>query len=738
MNVLTAARGYTARGLFCVPIPARSKGTTVKGWPKLRLTERDLPTAFRGECNIGILLGEPSGWLVDVDLDCDEAIELADQFLPPTPAITGREGRPRSHRWYRCENATTIKFSDPLETTSKGTTLELRSTGCQTVVGPSVHPDGSRYDVLDGDPACVPYGLLKASVRALHEAILESRGHSHPAEPVPQKPVQGLSTFGLRPGDDFNQRGDLKPVLERNKWKLVGRSGANELWRRPGKSDSYSATFNGSTFYVHTPSTPQFDEKTGYSKFETYTRLEHDGDHTTAAAALLAEGYGRELDSGVDLTGITTQLTADPQPVRFETQDPGELPDHMFDVPGFIHDVAEYTLATAHYPNRVLAFSGALSLQALLACRRVKTVFRTRPNLYVLALANSGVGKNRSREVNSEILSEAMCGELIASEFISGAGIEDRLAEIPSHRVLFQVDEVDDILIQMARSTDQHQQSIGNRLLNLYSESAKLYALRAKAGEPARYMDQPCLCLLGTAVPDTLYGSLNDRMLRKGLLARMLVFDSGRRGRNQLPRECSMPSLVGDAVEYWKRFDDDIPSELRGRNLADMRAYPRTVDLTPDAEQLIRELRESADDEYDKAEAQHDRAAMALWARCAEKAEKLALIYACSADYLQPLIDRAAVEWASEMLMHQTRRMLFLTDQHFAENQTHADLNRVAAIIRDHGKLSRSQFTRKTQFLKRRDRDDMLREVTERGDVEIRQEATTGSRSEAIIYWIGS
>lgn len=120
------------------------------------------------------------------------------------------------------------------------------------------------------------------------------------------------------------------------------------------------------------------------------------------------------------------------------------------------------------------------------------------------------------------------------------------------------------------------------------------------------------------------------------------------------------------------------------------------------------------------------------------EAEKLALIYACSADYQQPLIDRAAVEWASEVLMHQARRMLFLTDQHFAENQTHADLNRVAAIIRDHRKLSRSQFTRKTQFLKRRDRDDMLREVTERGDVEIRQEATTSGRSEAMVYWIGA
>jgi hypothetical protein len=735
MDVLSAARSYTARGLLVVPIPAGSKGCRLKGWQNLRLTDADLPSAFRADSNVGVILGEPSGWLVDIDLDCDEAVELAEQFLPPTPAITGREGRPRSHWWYVCENAKTIQLADP-QAEGKAATLELRSTGGQTVVGPSVHPDGSRYDVLDGEPARVPYGLLEAADRALHAEILKSRGHHQPTEPAPQKPAQSLTTFALRPGDDFNQRGDLRPVLEAHGWSYTGTSGDNELWRRPGKTDGHSATFDGTTFFVHTPSTPQFDAKTGYSKFEVYTRLAHNGDHTAAATALLAEGYGQSQPL-VDLSGIRAQITAAPKPVSFDTQDPGELPEHMFDVPGFIHDVTEYTLATAHYPNRVLAFCGALSLQALLACRRVRTAYRTRPNLYVLALANSGAGKNRAREVNSQILSEAGCGELIASEFISGAGIEDRLAEIPSHRVLFQVDELDDILNQMARGTDQHQQSIGYRLLNLYSESAKLYALRARASEPPRFMDQPCLCLLGTAVPDTLYGSLSDRMLRKGLLARMLVFDSGKRGRSQKPRDCELSSLISDAVRYWQRFEDDIPDELRGRNLADMRAYPRAIDFTPDAEHLIQVLRDTADDEYDLSESQHDRSAMAMWARCAEKAEKLALIHACSVDHLQPLIGREAVEWASEVLLHQTRRMLFLTAQHFAENEQHASLNRVAAILREHGEMSRSQFTRKTQFLKRRERDELLCELVERGDAVIR-EATTGGRPQIVVGWVGA
>ena len=73
---------YGQRGWYCVPLRPRSKSPSRRDWTKLRLK----PEAFPENSNIGIILGEPSGWIVDVDLDCPEAIELADQYLPPTVA----------------------------------------------------------------------------------------------------------------------------------------------------------------------------------------------------------------------------------------------------------------------------------------------------------------------------------------------------------------------------------------------------------------------------------------------------------------------------------------------------------------------------------------------------------------------------------------------------------------------------------------------------------------------------
>src|SRR5262245_28261131 len=98
----SAAEIYARNGWSVIPIPHQSKNPGFKGWEQMRLTVEMLDQHFNGHPqNIGVLLGEPSGWLIDVDLDHMRAIELASQFLPETPAIFGRSGKPRSHWIYR-------------------------------------------------------------------------------------------------------------------------------------------------------------------------------------------------------------------------------------------------------------------------------------------------------------------------------------------------------------------------------------------------------------------------------------------------------------------------------------------------------------------------------------------------------------------------------------------------------------------------------------------------------------
>ena len=82
-TVQEAAKDYIQRGWCPLPVPYKEKGPRLRGWQKLELKLDDLPSYFKDEPhNIGIILGEPSGGLVDIDLDAPEAITLADAFLP--------------------------------------------------------------------------------------------------------------------------------------------------------------------------------------------------------------------------------------------------------------------------------------------------------------------------------------------------------------------------------------------------------------------------------------------------------------------------------------------------------------------------------------------------------------------------------------------------------------------------------------------------------------------------------
>ena len=73
--ILATARAFLARGWAPIPVPYRSKRPILKGWQNLRPADADLAQHFNGGLqNIGVLLGEPSGGLVDVDLDSPEAL----------------------------------------------------------------------------------------------------------------------------------------------------------------------------------------------------------------------------------------------------------------------------------------------------------------------------------------------------------------------------------------------------------------------------------------------------------------------------------------------------------------------------------------------------------------------------------------------------------------------------------------------------------------------------------------
>src|SRR5262249_40934227 len=160
-----------------------SKNPGYEGWQKRRLTKGDLEGNFpTGRENIGLLLGEPSGGLVDVDLDASEAGTAAPLLLPAPRTVSGRARTPPPHSRYNVsdppkkasEEYTDIKKGQKY---NKDMLVELRSTGGQTVVPPSRHQDTGELIVWheDGEPAPVHPADLRQAVRAVAAAALLAR-----------------------------------------------------------------------------------------------------------------------------------------------------------------------------------------------------------------------------------------------------------------------------------------------------------------------------------------------------------------------------------------------------------------------------------------------------------------------------------------------------------------------------------------------------------------------------------
>jgi len=201
------ARSYIRRGWAPIPVPLRKKSPVTPSWQTQRITERDAAEHFDGVGNIGVILGEASGGLVDIDLDCSEAIELAPEHLPTTEAIFGRQGKPRSHWLYRVNgNAPTLQIRDPL---TKEMLLELRGDGGhQTIFPGSVHESGELIGwAVQGEPLTIEYSFLCEAVKRIAAGCLIKR--YCPEVIDPPSLLTALSRIDIRVANKLRQLYDL-------------------------------------------------------------------------------------------------------------------------------------------------------------------------------------------------------------------------------------------------------------------------------------------------------------------------------------------------------------------------------------------------------------------------------------------------------------------------------------------------------------------------------------------------
>jgi hypothetical protein len=408
--------------------------------------------------------------------------------------------------------------------------------------------------------------------------------------------------------------------------------------------------------------------------------------------------------------------------------DPGPIPEDLLHVPGFIEDVMKHTMDSSHYPNHAMAFSGALSLMAMLISRKVTDKGNTRANLYTLGLAPSGSGKNDPRNTNKAIMNRVYLAtsdrgamEAMLNKVGSSEGIEDHLTECPS--TLWQCDEMDHLIAALANGGDTNARKIMQTLLQLFSDSSGTYSCRKLArskdrDDAPRAIESPCLSFFGTGVPQYFYEALSEQMLSNGFFSRMIIIESDSpRVAQEHPTDYNHVSQdIVDAAMYWWSRD----SGMYGRGAeSDKAPVLMPIKRDPQANVYIRVIRSLYDDEYNKADAEDDALGTSVWARAYQMTMKLAMIYACSESAMNPEISIRGVEWAAKFIDHQCRRMIFKARERSFGSDHEKDLKKLFAILKGSKDFTakRSAIARKMRYLSSKQLDEVVDSMVESGMV---------------------
>jgi hypothetical protein len=308
------AREALKNGISVVPIRADgTKQPALASWreyQRRQASREEVDHWFRsGVLGIAFITGSVSGNLEALDFDDGRIFEawlsrmqqdqamaalythLSRGYLESTPA----GGR---HLLYRCDKAEgNKKLAARSDGDKRETLIETRGEGGLIIVAPShglVHPSGKSYILLRGSVSSIRTITAHQRERLFSVAREFNTLPSSDLHAVSPKQLLCLSEDGQRPGDLFNRLASWEEVLIPHGWELERVIDGEGYWRRPGKiGPGISATTNyagSDLLYVFSTSTA-FDSERGYNKFQAYTLLNHGGDFSAAARALVEQGY---------------------------------------------------------------------------------------------------------------------------------------------------------------------------------------------------------------------------------------------------------------------------------------------------------------------------------------------------------------------------------------------------------------------------------------------------------------
>lgn len=684
---------YRELGLSLIPVISGQKRPVESEWS--RFCER-LPTEeeaerwdSQGHQSFGLALG-PAGGVLAVDIDSDDAKVLNAVKTSPLR----KRGKKGETRFFR--------FHPDVPSTKVAGCIDILGHGRQTVMPPSMHPDGFRYQWLTPDT------FEDFQVKDLPLFTIDDLSDLRRAL-EPERFEAGESASAELTGGPWTNSDPTRksPTGSHDRLKRI----ANAMISRGASPDEAVRELIRFDNENHFPS--------GY--FSDGTRTDCFADPVSNALFFYASNLRtfnrRQFKSGhgsvVPLVSGSEMLEiGSAPPVASDRWVQMQLPEPS----GLVKDVMDLVLTSSKRRQPAIALGCAVSVCSVLIANRFK-LGRIWPNVYSLIVAETGSGKGFAMEAAQRLLAidreTGLLGNgspLSLQAFLKGL--------IAKRERLDLIDECSD-LFNLINTGGSFQANILDSMNALWSASRSMFMMPStKDGtDDAGRVYNPCVSIMMATNQDGFATSVTRTFITKGFIPRCLMFvDWNYEEMNdRMVWDEGLYAKVDGVIESLLRTELLVDQDPRKkRNLLNPRPSPEEAKASERATVLLEEFEDEIDREMSAPDTGETR--RQVLSRLYENTLKLALIHGIMR---AGSIDEEDAVWAiatARALVHNAAPLL---DRISARTPTEAAVIGIEHIIQKKGIISRAELFSKTRHLSKNMRNEALEALTAEGKIKL-------------------
>lgn len=689
---------YIEYGYSIIPCKFKSKLPAIKNWSEYcyRLPTREETSHWSEnieESNIDICLGEASSIIaLDLDTTDQRILDLILPILPYSPVEKkGAKGFTRFFK-YNGEHSQSLKYNGEM-------ILEVLSSNKKTTIPPSIHPSGVPYtwtgekELLDIDknelPLLPPYLISNIESKLkLHIPDITSNG----SKGIVSGRNDGLAKLcGKLIQDKVPVDNAIKQLIEydEKEHETPLFTDINEM----PHSEKFTNALQFYTNILQTANTRHFRDNKAYEIPVTASAVN---------AELAKELDGKKLQAQVSEKESNQELIC------------AKSVENLPVAKGILKNLYDNIMENSFIPQPEFAFSASLVALGTLISRKF-TFQGMSSNLYILNIAPSGSGKDACQQKLKEYFSDIGAENLLgAGDYVSDASLMDGLEAHPVR--LDILDEAGGILKTVNRGKQDFNGKMADILAELYTSSNSRYLGRAIAGGDKKgACDRPNVSILASTTPTGFQEGISLKAIEKGLMGRFLVFlgDSNKKAR-RVKNFTKLDKATKSKLSYFAAYRPQ-ESEM---TVGFIPQLVTEIDATKAANNRLDEIFEEFDNL--RRNTKHDNALLPIIARLYQQMVKIVMIHAASRTNMnEPKVDLDDVEFAYKTILYYYNTISKVVDKYIHGSYQEEITSKLYNIIRDNNGLTKTELVRKTRFLDKYKRQNILIDLVEAGEIVI-------------------